>query len=351
MSDSTGGRVRKPRKLIIEPYMGYGTPSKLVLSGRVLEDKDPILSAAADSKWRNLRNTFRRLATNEVAGARVRATYRGISTTAASDPEGYFRIEIDLPEPVAAGPWEEVALELGESHQHTAAAAKGEALVPPASARFGVISDIDDTVVTTNVTSTFRMLSTVLLSNAHARMPFHGIAAFYRALQRGASGAEGNPMFYVSNGPWNFHGLLVEFFRLNRIPVGPLFLRDFGPRVLFSSDKPQASQKLLHIDRILETYGRLPFILIGDSGERDPEIYAETLRRHPERIRVIYIRSVDRRPERLAAIAALAETIRKTPTQFVVASDSTAAAVHAAGEGLIDARALPIIAGEAADES
>ena len=81
----------------------------------------------------------------------------------------------------------------------------------------------------------------------------------------------------------------------------------------------------------------------GDSGERDPEIYAEVVKRFPERVRAIYIRSVDRRPERLSAIAALADAIRASRTQFVLVPDSEFAAVHAAGEGLIDSAMLPAI--------
>ena len=329
---------------LIEPYLGYGTPSRLVLSGRVLRDRGVIESSALDSKWRNLLNTFRRFRTGEVRGARVRAKFRDIETSPASDAEGYFWIEFELREPLADSGSLKVGLELYSPSGSVAAISTGEVLVPPPSARFGVISDIDDTVVTTNVTSTLGMLATVLFSNAHARTPLKGIAAFYRALQHGA-GSDGNPIFYVSNGPWNLYGLLVEYFKLNRIPLGPLFLRDFGARMLFHSES-RGNQKLLHIERILDTYERLPFILIGDRGERDPEIYAEVVERHPGRIRAIYIRSVDRRPERLAALDALAAAMTKTTTQFVLAHDSAPAAMHAAAEGYIDPAALPDIRAE-----
>jgi phosphatidate phosphatase APP1 len=207
-----------------------------------------------------------------------------------------------------------------------------------------VVSDIDDTVVRTNVTSTLRMLATVVFTNAHGRTPFEGVAAFYRALQSGASGVEGNPIFYVSNGPWNFFGLLTEFFKVNDIPPGPLFLRDFSPHVLFQSERMHARSKLLHIERIIDTYPSLPFILIGDSGERDPEIYAEIVKRHPGRIRAIYIRCIDRRPGRMTDLAALTRSLSRTTTQFVLATDSAVAAAHAAGEGLIAGDALPRIA-------
>jgi len=336
---------RKNRRWLIEPYLGYGTATRLVLPGRVLKDKGVIESSKLDSKWRNLRNTFRRFATGEVAGARIRARFNDIEATGVSDGEGYFRIEIELAGVTLTGVWHSVELELhppGDAHP-VVATATGEVLVPPPGARFGVISDVDDTVVTTNVTSTLKMLTTVLFSNAHVRTPFEGIAGFYQALHQGLSGVEGNPIFYVSNGPWNFYGLLVEFFKLNRIPLGPLFLRDFGPQLLFAPKTAHGGHKLLQIGRILQAYEHLPFILIGDSGERDPEIYAEVVRQHPQRIRAIYIRSVDQRPGRLAGIAKLADEVKKTSTQFVLAPDSAFAAAHAAGEGLIASSALALI--------
>jgi phosphatidate phosphatase APP1 len=339
-------RAEKPR-WFIEPYLGHGTTSKLVVSGRVLEDKGAIRSSRLDSKWRNLRNTFRRFSTDEVAGARVVARHFGAEAHGITDAEGYFRIEIapGTLDPMAI--WHTVHLDLERVDiAEPAAAAVGEVLVPPASARFGVISDLDDTVVATNVTSTWKMLATVLLTNAHARMPFHGIAAFYRALYDGAAGGERNPIFYVSNGPWNFFGLLVEFLKVNSIPLGPIFLRDFGPHVLFAGDKAHGGHKLVTIEQILNAYPDLPFVLIGDSGERDPEIYAEVVARHAARVRAVYIRSVDQRSERLAAIAALAERVQATTTQFVLAPDSTFAAAHAAGEGLIASSALVRVAGD-----
>lgn len=338
----------RAKRWLIEPYLGYGTQSKLAVPGRVMEDRSLLPSSETDTHWRNLRNTYKRFATREVAGARVRARFKDAETVAVTDSEGYFCLQIEMDAPPDARLWHEIELDLLEPHDAAAPTrATAGVMVPPPGARFGVVSDIDDTVITTHVTSTFKMLLTVLFSNAHVRMPFEGIAAFYRALHDGASGAEANPIFYVSNGPWNLYGLLIEFFKLNEIPLGPLFLRDFGPHILFPS-KPHMRHKVAHIERILEAYPHLPFILIGDSGERDPEIYAEITTRYASRIRAIYIRSVDQRRERLAAIDALAATITSMKTQFVLAPDSEFAAVHAAAEGFIASQALALIREEKA---
>ena len=241
--------------------------------------------------------------------------------------EGYFRIELKG----SGYGWSDVPLELsGDPSVCTVA----RVLVPSPRARFGVISDIDDTIVQTHVTSRLKMLLTVALTNAATRKPFAGAGAFYRALHGGV-----NPFFYVSKSPWNLYPVLVEYLRLQSLPEGPLLLRDFSLRM-----KKQHKEE--SIEAILQTYPKLPFVLIGDSGEKDPEIYADVVRRHPKRILAVYIRSVGSDPRRLRAIEQLIEVVAKTGCQLVFSADSYAAATHAAGQGLIPAKDLRVVAKE-----
>jgi phosphatidate phosphatase APP1 len=179
-----------------------------------------------------------------------------------------------------------------------------------------------------------RMLLTVALSNARTRKPFQGVGAFYRALHAGV-----NPFFYVSKSPWNLYVPLAEYLELQGLPEGPIFLRNLGLRM-------PRDHKCVAIEAILKAYPKLPFVLIGDSGEKDPEIYREIVRRFPSRIRVIYIRSVNRDPKRIAAIEKLIEEVAKTGCQLVLAPDSEFAAAHAAAEGLIDASVLKAVRAE-----
>jgi phosphatidate phosphatase APP1 len=185
------------------------------------------------------------------------------------------------------------------------------------------------------------MILTVVLSNEHTRKPFEGVAGLYRALQRGLSGGEENPIFYVSNSPWNLYTVLLEFLNLQKIPLGPLLLRDFGDHLFFSQE-PE-SHKKSNIKMILDSFPHLPFVLIGDSGERDPEIYRDIVKEYPARIRAIYIRSINKRPSRLAAIDRLIEEVRQTDSQLVLTPDSEFAAAHAAAEGLISTNELAAV--------
>src|ERR1700754_688226 len=96
----------------------------------------------------------------------------------------------------------------------------------------------------------------------------------------------------------------------------------------------------------------LPFILIGDSSQKDPEIYAEIVRACPGRVMAVYIRNVAANPERSESIQKLAGEILKEGSALVLADDSYAAGKHAAEHGWIVPAALDGIREEKrADES
>jgi phosphatidate phosphatase APP1 len=326
-------------------YRGYGTPDALYLRGRVISRRAIGAATSTDSAWRNLRGMYRRFTGMEIPGATVHVRFAGDPgppVAATTDDEGFFTIEHALP--TAAPGWREALVDLHAPliRGQRAAQATGQVLVPPPGAAFGVISDIDDTIVRTNATSLLTMARVVLLGNAHTRLPFQGIAAFYRALEQGTGGRDGNPLFYVSSGPWNLYDVLVEFLTLNQIPAGPLFLQDWGlgPRKLFKIGHRE--HKLAVIAALLADYPDLPFLLIGDSGEEDAEIYRDAARAHPGRIRAIYIRDTQL-ARRATAVRTIAEELRAGPTPLLLVSDTVAAAEHAAEHGLIDPATLPAI--------
>jgi phosphatidate phosphatase APP1 len=314
-------KLRDP--VILLPYLGYGTRERLRLCGRVLQDEGFRAASGTEARWRNMVAFFKRMESDVIRGAALRARFGSNTRETTSDRQGYFQAEIQNAR--AKPGWNEVSLELVRDPRIRAT---GRVLVPAAAAQFGIVSDIDDTIVYSNVLSKWRMVLSLALSNARTRKPFKGVGAFYRALHRGV-----NPVFYVSKSPWNLYVPLVEYLEAQGLPLGPLELRDFGLRM-------RKNHKSEALEAILRTYPRLPFVLIGDSGEQDPEIYAGIVRRHPRRIRAIYIRSVDPRRQRSAAIQKLAAQVAPTGCQLVLAPDSELAAAHAAGEGLIPAGAL-----------
>ncbi|HEU4629391.1 MAG TPA: phosphatase domain-containing protein [Gemmatimonadaceae bacterium] len=343
------GATDEVRDARVVPYDGYGTATSLLVLGRVLRNAPLRPSREDASLWQNLVDTYRRFETDEVPHARVRVAAGGAAREATADAEGHLAVRLVLDTPLPAGrQWHDVAYTLLSPVPVDApAVVTGRVLVPADTAGFGVISDIDDTVVRTDVRQVARMARTVLFGNARTRLPFPGVAAFYRALAAGFAGAGPNPLFYVSSSPWNLHDLLVEFLDLQGIPRGPLLLRDWGIQAHELLPTAHGAHKQAAIRRILAEYPSLPFILMGDSGQEDPEIYASIVHDHPQRVLAIYIRDVTRDAARTDAIRRLAAEVERAGCSLTLSEDTVGAARHAAEHGWIAAETLREIAGEA----
>ena len=329
--------------LVIHAYRGYGTDRRVRVRGRVLEDEGIPAAGERDSVWRNALSAMRRFETDEVPGARISVRFADATQELVTDAEGYFDTWITPRQALPADKlWHDVAVELlAPRHPvHTSPTAIGRVLVPPATARLGVISDLDDTVVQTGATDPRALLRSVFLTNARTRLPFAGVASLYRALQEGAGGGQNNPVFYVSSSPWNLHDVLAEFLAIREIPEGPIMLRDWGLSDRELLPTSHGSHKIEAIRDIIELYPTLPFVLIGDSGQEDPEIYREIVARYPSRILAIYIRNVTPHPARVDRIRALAREVSDARSELLLATDTGDVATHALDRGWIDAPAL-----------
>ncbi|QIL74695.1 App1 family protein [Hymenobacter sp. HDW8] len=349
---NTRARLGLLHPLQLVTYRSYGTTGRLYVKGRLLTDKGIGEPGEGDSRWQNLLNMYRRFGSNEIPGAElVIRPGDGSEHHVTTDEEGYFTLNIEpksLPAPIDFL-WYPVEVELKKAPQHLPMPADvkepAHVLIPPLDAEYGIISDLDDTVIQTSATNLVRMARTVLVRNAHSRLPFEGVAEFYRALQLGRNGKRNNPFFYVSSSPWNLYDLLDDFLELNDVPPGPLLLRDMS-LVRKATKEPEASahhgHKLHEIDNLLLTYPELPFVLIGDSGQEDANIYREVVRRYPGRILAIYIRDVQH-PGRAALVESVAEEIRQDKVEMLLVKDTVQAAEHAAKIGLLYTEAIPAI--------
>ena len=332
--------------LEVHAYRGHGTTTTVWARARVMERTGSVKANATHTSLQNLRNMARRFLSPEIPRARAVARFHGAELETIADEEGFLQVELHLPEPLPARTaWHNLDWELTWPVLKRYGPARGTARVlVVGEADFAVISDLDDTVIQSGVTRLGTMLRIALLSNAYTRLPFEGVAAFYRALQRGPDGKGWNPIFYVSAGPWNLADMLEDFLDHNGVPRGPLFLRDWSPLTLKGRTK---RHKLAVIRQLITAYPELPFVLIGDSGEHDPEIYAAAVREHPGRIKAIYIRDVTTGSRRTAEVVAMARELAGLGTEMVVSSDTAAAAAHARESGLIAPQQAEATADEA----
>ena len=135
-----------------------------------------------------------------------------------------------------------------------------------------------------------RMVKQTITGSALTRTPFEGAPELYQDLAAGV-----NPVFYVSSSPWNLHAFLIAFLDHRAFPRGPVLLRDL------LGTAAGREQKSVRLHEILDLHPGLRFVLLGDSGEHDPEIYVELVHSYPGRVIAVYIREVPARPRRRPA--------------------------------------------------
>ncbi|MCI0670598.1 MAG: DUF2183 domain-containing protein [Myxococcaceae bacterium] len=321
-------RLNRPRRIL--PFRGYASLQLVRLRARVLEDPCAPVLQDHHSRWRHVVAAYKRFSTREVPGAHVHVRLNGHTWEARTDEEGHLELAVPAPEGLTPG-WQVAELRLTPAGAPTLA----PVLVANPRAEYGVVSDLDDTVIITGVAHIARRLWSLFLADARTRLPFEGVSAFYQSLHAGKSGGAGNPIFYVSSSPWNLYEHLDEFLRLNRIPAGPLLLRDWGLSRHGLAPGGGHGHKLEKIREVLTTLPELPFLLIGDSGQEDPELYTTMVREHPGRILAVYIRSVHTGPLRTHELHRLTEEVRDAGSQMHLVTDTVSAARHAAAQGWI----------------
>lgn len=328
---------RKKDKLQIISFQTYGTKSHLYLRGRALEDEEIDLS---EKGFFNLiQNTWKRFETDEIKNTDIKVTLPNDEVISAkTDKDGYYLIDgasADLASITNSEGWlnfevsyVDAVLKREILHQNRF---PGEMLIPSENADFGVISDIDDTILHTGVVSSlkWRVIINTVFRRAVSRKPLDGAAELYHRLHLGPSGKNANPIFYVSHSPWNLYRYLELFLKTNNFPKGPILLRSMAS---FKKRKSEEPHKYHEVVNILETYPGLSFLLFGDSGEKDADIYISIAKKYPNQVKAIYLRSVND-SKRMNRIKTLADGYKLTPV--LVVNDSQEVIEHAKSHGFL----------------
>ena len=286
-------------------YGAYGSNGSGVVEGRIIERKSSPEPAASDGKRRNLGRNLRLLINDERAARALQVRVGGRVLDAITDAEGYFRVEVTGLDGLPPG-WHPVRAISGE------ASAEGGLLLVPDANVHGVISDLDDTILVSDVSYTGRMLARAFLANPLQREPVPGTAQLYHGLAERNPEPLSAPMFYISGSPRQFYTAIQLFLQHNAYPRGVLITKRITDDATSEGLRDQVTYKIGKISEILARVPKVKYTLIGDDSERDPEIYAEVQRLYPERVEAIWIRRVSPDPERprLAGQGDLEELLR-----------------------------------------
>jgi phosphatidate phosphatase APP1 len=278
------------RKIRLLAYAGYRNASVVRVKGRVVRYRKPL--DAREGSLSRLRAMLEIYNSHEIPGVEVRCDGFGESLSASTDEEGYFELEVPISVPLPARTrWEDVTLSTpGQEAQQDSV--KVPVMAPGSDHNWGIISDIDDTVIETGATNFLKNWRRVLLERPLDRLAVPGASKLYNLIARDHV-APARPFFYVSSSPWNLYGFIAEFMQLHFIPHGPMFLKDYGIDSNKLFDVGHDEHKRAAIAEILSFYPDFRFLLIGDNGQRDVAIYADAVEKFGGRVAGVFIRDVD----------------------------------------------------------
>jgi phosphatidate phosphatase APP1 len=256
------------------PYAGYGSPGWARVLGRVLLSKP-----GTASRYKKIRGwrSFTSVPLNDVA---VTITIGDEEHVVTADRGGVIDalIKVEL-EPG----WNAVSVRTEGSED-----VEAPVFIVDPEVRFGIISDVDDTVMVTALPRPFLAAWNTFVLDEHARRPVPGMAVLYERLLHDHPGA---PCFYLSTGAWNVAPTLTRFLMRHLYPSGPLLLTDWGPTHdrWFRSGRLHKEETLR---RLAVEFPEMRWLLVGDDGQHDPDIYGTFAEEHPEQVEAIAIRQL-----------------------------------------------------------
>ncbi len=263
----------------IQIFPSIGNSRHLVIRGRVFADV-----SQQDRRQSPLFQNIGWLFSNrEWKNAPLLVTIGGITRQAKADEEGFFAIEWKVKKPLRPQ-YHSVVVEVPGK-----VSAEGSVLVVAGNQTI-LVSDFDDTVAVTHVTSLRKMLSTAFFSTEKTHQAVPGMAQLLRCFQRGSG--KRAVIFYLSGSPRQFFGRIHRFFRYNEFPVDGIMLRPIESMV-----HNTGRFKKKQLSALLKDFPHNRFVFIGDSGEQDPEIYAQASSMAPGRVIRTYIRLVTPEPK------------------------------------------------------
>jgi phosphatidate phosphatase APP1 len=262
----------------IVPFTGYGGSGWVRVLGRVVLQRPAPPGKPADAYtgirgWRSFTSVHVRDIEVQVASGRSRRTIRADRGGVLDD-----RIDVSLPPG-----WHRIRLSIDGGE-----AVEAPVFIVDDDIDFGLVSDIDDTVMVTALPRPFLAAWNTFVLDEHARTPVAGMAVLYERLTRMHRGI---PVIYLSTGAWNVVPTLRRFLSRNLYPRGTLLLTDWGPtHDRWFRSGPE--HKRVNLERLASEFPRVKWLLVGDDGQHDPQIYGDFAKAHPGNVAAVAIRQL-----------------------------------------------------------
>ena len=325
--------IKNNIKQAVKVYHGYGHMHDLIVFGHVFKKNTKPRHSYSNNYLANIIYLLKLFFVKPLANVPVQLVWRNQTFNSVTEKDGFFKFEWASADDVAPG-WHNVTVNSLDTKGNIIASGEGKLFVPN-STQFAFISDIDDTVLISYSATIFKRLRVLFTKNPHTRRPFAEVVKHYELLSLAHTTAQvPNPFFYVSSSEWNLYDDLNEFFKYNKLTKG-IFLLNQVKRwfQLLKTGKTKHEGKMLRILRILNTFPKQQFILLGDNTQSDPAIYTAIANKFPGKIFAIYINNVHSKKEKTTR--QILDTVKETGTFTCLHSTNPEAIEYSKAIGLI----------------
>jgi phosphatidate phosphatase APP1 len=279
-------------------FRGYASQDKLFIQGRISRYRH-IKNNPEASPLEHLLDTIKRIFNTRIPDIPCEISVLNHIFLTTTNSAGYFTLEINWPSPFypSCSCWLNVAIEVKPilDFYIEKSTLTGEILFISNKQKFIVISDIDDTLLLTGVKSMFywKVLYNTFLKNMEQRRGIPGAPAFFQRLTQLKNQADWQTfVFYVSSTPRTLYDFVLTWLDRCHFPKGPILLKDFGLSTLDKGASQRFKSKLAWIKHVMSFFPTIPFVLVGDSGEKDFFLYQKLAEEYPTMVKAILIRDI-----------------------------------------------------------
>ncbi len=267
----------------VEVYGCYGNPRYIVVEGRVFDSRVEQNQTQEDGYLVNIKNKFAQLFNDEKEHEAVTIALDGRDHLVLSDDEGYFEFEFSTSKDHFFHAQSiKVSINQGETVTNC------NAFIPSSQEQVGVISDFDDTLVISDVADKFSLLGNIFLKNYKQRTLIKSMQEIVNRV----IGKEHRAFFLITGSPKQLHNSIDHFLDHHNFPKRTIITKKLhgdNSDPLFD----QLEYKFEKVKKLILLYPNIQWVLLGDSGEMDKEVYTQIQKAYPNRVKNIYIRNVD----------------------------------------------------------
>ncbi len=268
-------------------YHAYGNNHQLIVQGR-MERKRDFKTVSKDDGWvRNLWRRVKQVKADDIESADINLSIKHESFKTKGDDEGYFEFHIKTKQLLPMG-YQKIVLQLKDNqnlHETNATIIDSTLLI-------GIISDFDDTLIISDVTNKISLGINTMFKNYKQRTLVPSMLERFKKIL--AQNPKGTPstLFILSGSPQQLFTPIEQFLAYHHFPKHTLILKKaHGENLDPLTD--QFAYKSQKIERLIQLYTNMQWVMFGDSGEKDAEVYKAIQEKYPHKVMRYYIRDVN----------------------------------------------------------